>query len=38
MKDVIFGILDTLNSIYNFVVLHAKQYKIYNARCNDQRL
>ena len=37
MKDVILGILDTDNSIYNFVILHAKQY-IYNARCNDQRL
>ena len=37
MKDVILGILDTDNSIYNFVILHAKQY-IYNARCNDHRL
>ena len=37
MKDVMLGILDTDNSIYNFVILHAKQY-IYNARCNDHRL
>ena len=37
MKYVILGILDTDNSIYNFVILHAKQY-IFNARCNDHRL
>ena len=37
MKDVILGILDTDNSIYNVVILHAKQY-ISNARCNDHRL
>ena len=37
MKYVILGILDTDNSIHNFVILHAKQY-IYNARCNDHRL
>ena len=37
MKDIILGVLDTDNSIYNFVILHAKQY-IYNARCNNHRL
>ena len=37
MKDDILVILDTDNSIYNFVILHAKQY-MYNARWNDHRL
>ena len=37
MKYVILGILNTDNSIYNFVILHVKQY-IYNVRCNDHRL
>ena len=36
MTDVILGILDTDNSIYNLGILHAKQY-IYNERCNDHR-
>ena len=37
MKDVLLGILDTDNYIYNFIVLHAKQY-IYNERCNNNIL
>ena len=37
MKAVILGILDPDNKIFNFLILHAKQY-IYNARCNDHRL
>ena len=34
MKDVILGIMDIDNSIYNFVILHAKYY-IYSTRCNE---
>ena len=37
LKDVILGILDFENQMFNFAILHGKQY-IFNAKTNNQHL
>ena len=37
LKDVILGILDFENQMFNFVILHGKNY-IFNAKINNQNL